>query len=116
MIDTAQLRRLIEQTDSEIIDGHFLAADALLQLAQAIYRAGQADSASEIQRLQSLSNGAEKWKGIASAKFGDGRTVQRIEEEARQDAYRNVLSEWEKPWGLSGGKSFIDRLRAMAKL
>lgn len=108
MIDRTQLRRLMDRIEpGRIIDNY-----ALL-LAQAIYRAGQQASAEEIQRLQGLANSAEKWKGIASAKFGDGRTVQRIEEEARQAAYREVLTLWEAPWGLSHGKTFIDRLRSM---
>ena len=37
------------------------------------------------------------------------------EEDTRQAAYREVLAEWEKPWGLSAGKTFIERLRAMIK-
>lgn len=40
---------------------------------------------SEIQRLTALANTAEKWRGIAMARDGDGRTVQQVQAEARAD-------------------------------
>lgn len=40
---------------------------------------------SEIQRLTELANAAEKWRGIAMARDGDGRTVQQVQAEARAD-------------------------------
>ena len=36
----------------------------------------------ENERLRGLAITAEKWRGIATAKFGDGRTVSEIEREA----------------------------------
>lgn len=35
-----------------------------------------------IQRLTTLANTAEKWRGIAMARDGDGRTVQEVQAEA----------------------------------
>ncbi len=32
----------------------------------------------------------------------------------RADALRDAVAEWEKPWGMSDGRQFIDRLRAMS--
>jgi hypothetical protein len=42
------------------------------------------------QKLQEKALSAEKWKGIASAKFGDGRTVQQIEIEATEPLLKQV--------------------------
>lgn len=56
---------------------------------QKAYAAGQAAERqillSEIQRLTSLANTAEKWRGIALSRDGDGRTVQQVQEEARAE-------------------------------
>lgn len=41
-------------------------------------------AAHERQKMQTELLTLEKWKGIASAKFGDGRTVNEIEREARE--------------------------------
>ena len=42
------------------------------------------------EKLQGKSLSAEKWKGVASAKFGDGRTVQQIEIEATEPLLKQV--------------------------
>lgn len=55
MIDTAQLNRLIAQSEFECL----LTDDDLMPLARAIYHAGQEDSAAELDRLRGLANSAE---------------------------------------------------------
>ena len=55
----------------------------------------------EIQRLTELANTAEKWRGIAMARGGDGRTVQEVQEEARaaeREACAKVCDELHDQW------------------
>lgn len=66
---------------------------------------------SEIQRLTALANTAEKWRGIAMARDGDGRTVQQVQAEARADereACAKVCDELVNPSRISDpGRSWI---------
>lgn len=55
-------------------------------LAALAYAAGmesmRIELQTELQRLITQANAAEKWRGIALARDGDGRTVQEIQKEA----------------------------------
>jgi len=64
----------------------------------------------EIKQLKVKALEAEKWKGIALAQDGDGRTVQQME----ADIWKQVVVEWEKPWGLCNSESFEVRMRRRA--
>ena len=50
----------------------------------------------EREKMKTELNAVEKWKGIATARFGDGRTVQQIEADAiaRQNAFCGFDGKW----------------------
>lgn len=87
-----------------VSDGYFKFA-ALVEAAERIKHQ------SEIQRLTALANTAEKWRGIAMARDGDGRTVQQVQAEARADereACAKVCDELVSPSRISDpGRSWI---------
>lgn len=56
----------------------------LERFAELVAAAERQSTAIEMERLRGLAATAEKWRGIASAKFGDGRTVQEIQREAAE--------------------------------
>lgn len=58
-------------------------SDGYFKFAALVADAERIKYQSEIQRLTELANTAEKWRGIAMARDGDGRTVQQVQAEAR---------------------------------
>lgn len=56
--------------------------DVLEQYAALVENSKRAEQTAELVRLLGLANTAEKWRGIAQARHGDGRTVAEIEREA----------------------------------
>lgn len=59
--------------------------EVLERFAALVAAAERIKRQSEIQRLTALANTAEKWRGIAMARDGDGRTVQQVQAEARAE-------------------------------
>lgn len=53
----------------------------------------------EQEKVREELNSVEKWKGIALAKFGDGRAVQQVEAEARESERNECADDAE--WFLS---------------
>ena len=56
--------------------------ESLERFAALVAAAERSKHQAEIQRLTTLANTAEKWRGIAMARDGDGRTVQEVQAEA----------------------------------
>lgn len=56
---------------------------------------------SEIQRLTTMANTAEKWRGIAMARDGDGMTVQEVWNEAAASEREACLNLSGEPWCLT---------------
>ena len=50
----------------------------------------------ELQRLTTLANTAEKWRGIAMSRDGDGRTVQEVQAEA---VAASICVAWHQSYG-----------------
>lgn len=68
--------------NGDYVTAHPLARD-VLKFAELVAATERAKYRGEIQRLTELANTAEKWRGIATARGGDGRTVQQVQDEAR---------------------------------
>lgn len=71
------------------------------QAIGAAVAAERAKHQSEIQHLVEKANSAEKWRGVAMARNGDGRTVQEVQEEARaeeREACAKVCDELHDQW------------------
>lgn len=85
--------------------------EVLERFAALVAAAERIKHQSEIQRLTALANTAEKWRGVAMARDGDGRTVQQVQAEARADereACAKVCDELVSPSRLSDpGRSWI---------
>ncbi|MBK9497386.1 MAG: hypothetical protein IPO08_23270 [Xanthomonadales bacterium] len=58
--------------------------ETLKRFAELVAAEERKSTAAEMERLRTLAATAEKWRGIASAKHGDGRTVQEIQREAAE--------------------------------
>lgn len=68
-------------TPGPVVDCMFT-PETLERFAELVAAAERQSTAIEMERLRELAATAEKWRGIASAKHGDGRTVQEIQREA----------------------------------
>lgn len=63
--------------------------------------------------IQKSSNECEKWRGIASAKFGDGRTVQEIESAARLAGMEEMREKAAEYVGAVHGGAIASGIRAI---
>jgi predicted glycosyl hydrolase (DUF1957 family) len=57
---------------------------------------------------------ADFWVDVANKNIPEAECQARIKQ-AKREALLTVLAEWEKPYGLTDGTSFIERLRRMAE-
>jgi len=83
------------RAEKEIVRGFVTERDGIIAKMQA-----------ELERLRELAATAEKWRGIASARHGDGRTVAEIQNEARaeeREACARVCEEHPDGMNMLGG-------------